>query len=539
MRVALQPCGNPEGKANFRETVESPVDLSTRTNLIHPRHVDEIWNLYPPDGTARIWGVLGSLRTQWEELSRGDLVLFLMDKKVVFSGRVGLKFENEELARSLWGSKENGDTWGLIYTLTGGEQLSIPKEDLRTAMGANPADSIMSFRLLDEEKSARVLRELSGLKASAITATENDYEESVDAEKEGDPGSSRGNDPMGSQVAVDEPGKDYLREDLLAIASGIGDARTQPYPEHPLAKLIRGRWAEDLRRSAWSDIYRTKGSAGSGNWAEVVWAAIFNRLVTDSATRGYYLTYLVSPTGEQIVLTLMLGTTEILDKYKHGRYEEVLRTNAASDLELLANEDTSGLVTGPVSNGGSGTLARGYEAGTIAAIRYERGRLPDNEELRRDLDRMLKLYQALFDTKAELEVEVDVIAQQEGTKPGQSQKDKEVTRRERRRLVTHRRAERNPALSRDAKKLRGDICEVPACGKDLRAIYGDLLGNEKNLVEAHHIVPFSQLDENVELDPGKDFRVVCPDCHRAIHQRRPEPYTLEEISAAIKKSNEP
>jgi 5-methylcytosine-specific restriction protein A len=339
------------------------------------------------------------------------------------------------------------------------------------------------------------------------------------------------------QLSADDPETDHLREDLLAIASGISEARSETYSEHPLAKLIRGRWAEDLKRSAWSDMYLTQGSAGSGNWAEVVWAAIFNRLVTDTATRGYYLTYLISPTGDQILLTLMLGTTEILDKYKQGGYEEVLRSNAARDLELLSNEDTSDLLTGPVSNGGSGTLARGYEAGTIAAIRYQGEDLPSFGVLRSDLDRMLKLYLSLFDAKAELQTGIDADGPTVGTRQGASQKEKEAVRRERRRLVTHRRAERNQALSRDAKKARGNICEVPACGKDSRAIYGDLLKDDRSLVEAHHIVPFSQLDNNVELDPEKDFRVVCPDCHRAIHQRRPEPFTLEEVSAAIEKAN--
>jgi hypothetical protein len=214
MRVALQPCGSPEGKANFRETVDNPVDLSTRTNLINPRHVDEIWNLYPPNGNARIWGVLGSLRKQWEGLSRGDLVLFLMDKKVVFSGRVGLKFENEELAKALWGMKGNGDTWELIYTLTGGQDLSIPKDEFKEAVGIDPADSIMGFRVLDEDKSARVLSELPGLVASAVTATENDYEESVDAERGSDPEPPWGSDPKfgKSEIRIEQP---FIRKQLL------------------------------------------------------------------------------------------------------------------------------------------------------------------------------------------------------------------------------------------------------------------------------------------------------------------------------------
>jgi 5-methylcytosine-specific restriction protein A len=168
MRVALQPCGNPAGRANFRKTVENPVDLSTRINLLSSRHQDEIINRYPPGGDARMWGVLGSMWSQWEKLSPGDLVLFLMDKKVVFSGRVGLKFENEAFAKSLWGAKETGETWELIYTLSGGQSLSIPKDELKNAMAANPDDSIMGFRVLDEDQSTRVLRDLPALANTVV-----------------------------------------------------------------------------------------------------------------------------------------------------------------------------------------------------------------------------------------------------------------------------------------------------------------------------------------------------------------------------------
>ena len=315
----------------------------------------------------------------------------------------------------------------------------------------------------------------------------------------------------------------------------VGQARTETFSGHPLAKLIRGRWADDLGQSALAARYRTKGSAGSGNWAEVVWASVFDRLVTDSATKGYYVCYLISPSGDQAVLALALGTTEVRERYGDRLYEQILRSNAGSDLGLLVDEDLTGLLTGPVSNGGSGPLARGYEAGTIVARVYQRDDLPTNEELRNDLARMLALYRALFNAKADIE---PVEYESSGGTSGDSSSSEggQNQRREKRRKRIHESAERNQSLSRAAKKLRGTTCEVPACGKSLSTIYGPLA---EGLIEAHHVVPFSQLDDNVQLDPATDFRVVCPDCHRAIHQRRPEPYSLEEVSDAISKQRLP
>lgn len=80
--------------------------------------------------------------------------------------------------------------------------------------------------------------------------------------------------------------------------------------------------------------------------------------------------------------------------------------------------------------------------------------------------------------------------------------------------------ERNPALVKQAKKRTLKragklVCEV--CGFDFGATYG-LLG--EHYIECHHVVPVSQ------LAPGsktrlKDIALLCSNCHRMIHRRRP------------------
>ena len=324
--------------------------------------------------------------------------------------------------------------------------------------------------------------------------------------------------------------KDYFRDDLLTIMSEIETARSELYAGHPIAKLIRGRWADSLKLSAPSGQYLTQGSAGSGNWAEVVWAAIYNRLVTESATSGYYACIGISPDGKKAVLSLMLGTTEVLAEYSSSEYEGVLRANAEYDLSLLQNQDLSGLKPGPIEYDATGKLARGYAAGTIVGLEYLRDELPEVEEIRHDISRMLALYEALHTAKADTDGGEDLPDYAVGAGVPKTKKEKAKARREKRRWRFHLQAERNRSLSEDAKKERGEKCEVEACGKIPGARYGEIA---KNLLEAHHIVPFSDLEENVELDPKEDFRVVCPDCHRAIHKRRDNPYTLEEVSAAI------
>ncbi|HEV7774002.1 MAG TPA: DUF3578 domain-containing protein [Conexibacter sp.] len=43
--------------------------------------------------------------------------------------------------------------------------------------------------------------------------------------------------------------------------------------------------------------YKVEGSVGRGNWAETAWVSVFDLNITDSATRGVYLVYLIREDG--------------------------------------------------------------------------------------------------------------------------------------------------------------------------------------------------------------------------------------------------
>lgn len=315
-----------------------------------------------------------------------------------------------------------------------------------------------------------------------------------------------------------------LREELLAVSGEIATARTEPFAEHPLGKRITGSWRDAALDVIDDPSYLIVGSPGKGNWARTVWLAVFDRMITETAQQGFYVVYLIPEDGGRVYLSLNQGTTEIHERVGGGRYLGVLADTATRDVGLLAREDTAGLVTGPIDLGGTGTLTRGYEAGNIFAVEYDPSALPENDQLEDDLTRLVLLYQSLVEGRDQ--VEADEESDPLGNRP--------TSGVEARRYSWHQRAERSRGLAKAAKKVHGTICQVEACGKNLAAIYGELA---EGYIEAHHLTSFASLKGRpTELDPEQDFAVVCPDCHRMLHRRSPEPYSLAELSAAIKAS---
>ncbi|MBX9448998.1 MAG: HNH endonuclease [Taibaiella sp.] len=80
--------------------------------------------------------------------------------------------------------------------------------------------------------------------------------------------------------------------------------------------------------------------------------------------------------------------------------------------------------------------------------------------------------------------------------------------------------ERNPKLVRLAKlsfkqKFGKLFCVI--CDFDFTIKYGDI-GND--FIEAHHIKPISEIKEN-EKTKIEDLIMVCSNCHRMLHRKRP------------------
>lgn len=102
---------------------------------------------------------------------------------------------------------------------------------------------------------------------------------------------------------------------------------------------------------------------------------------------------------------------------------------------------------------------------------------------------------------------------------------------------THKSYERNQGVVTLAKKLfkenhQGKLyCEV--CGFSFEDMYGSV---GKNYIEAHHdIKPVSQMGNN-GFTTISDLRMVCANCHRILHRKKPW-MSVDQLKTHLKKQN--
>lgn len=90
--------------------------------------------------------------------------------------------------------------------------------------------------------------------------------------------------------------------------------------------------------------------------------------------------------------------------------------------------------------------------------------------------------------------------------------------------------ERNPRNRLLCLRIHGHICK--ACGLVPKTIYGEA----GSIIEVHHLQPLSSLGEPRKYDPRTDLAPLCPNCHRAVHTRKPLPHSVTELQCLMEKN---
>lgn len=93
--------------------------------------------------------------------------------------------------------------------------------------------------------------------------------------------------------------------------------------------------------------------------------------------------------------------------------------------------------------------------------------------------------------------------------------------------------ERNPLARKKCIERYGSTCSI--CGFSFGAAYGTAAAG---YVHVHHLTPLASVGKEYVIDPIKDLRPVCANCHAVIHMRQP-PYSIEEVKEMLSGNTNP
>ncbi|MCK5603265.1 HNH endonuclease [Candidatus Pacearchaeota archaeon] len=91
--------------------------------------------------------------------------------------------------------------------------------------------------------------------------------------------------------------------------------------------------------------------------------------------------------------------------------------------------------------------------------------------------------------------------------------------------------ERNSAARNKCIEHYGFDCAV--CKFNFSNKYGRL---GVGFIHVHHLVDLAEVDTEYHVDPIKDLRPVCPNCHAMLHKRKPS-YSITELQSYLSEKN--
>ena len=147
--------------------------------------------------------------------------------------------------------------------------------------------------------------------------------------------------------------------------------------------------------------YKFVGSDGQGNILRTPWFATLNLEVTDSATKGYYLVYLISADLRTLVLAIGFGAHQFEKQYGRGKkfFDALgtavvnMRVNSEHLMAKSLKETLTRTNSKPVLLDEEGDYhLRAYEQCSIYSLSYDISNLPSEAELKQDYLEYVSLY---------------------------------------------------------------------------------------------------------------------------------------------------
>lgn len=77
-------------------------------------------------------------------------------------------------------------------------------------------------------------------------------------------------------------------------------------------------------------------------------------------------------------------------------------------------------------------------------------------------------------------------------------------------------------------------CKCSVCGFDFEERYGEI---GRGFTEVHHVVPISERGGAYHVDPVKDLRPLCSNCHSMVHRTKGQTMSLENLRNIISNSS--
>lgn len=138
--IFLAPRSNETAYTNYMSSMQGKTLNELEPYLSH----EDIKQL---EGDERyfVWGCQPSMESRWQQMRKGDYILFYSRGKFISFGELKFKKKSEKLALGLWPkSDESGKAWSCVFFVENVQEINLPIQTFSQLTGYN-MDRVQGF----------------------------------------------------------------------------------------------------------------------------------------------------------------------------------------------------------------------------------------------------------------------------------------------------------------------------------------------------------------------------------------------------------
>ncbi len=184
-----------------------------------------------------------------------------------------------------------------------------------------------------------------------------------------------------------------MKEQIKRFMEECPKAKAQPFGKNAFVHFVETDLPTSIFDTGLVDKvkYKIQAGAGTGNWAKVLWMCILDKSITVTPQKGEYIVYLLSNDCKRLYLTFNQGCNDISNSHSKKETIEILHKKAEKIRERISGQ---GFIADRNIDLGENLTNLGifYREGTIFYKEYRIDSIPEESELRDDLNRMMSIY---------------------------------------------------------------------------------------------------------------------------------------------------
>jgi MoxR-like ATPase len=163
-RLFFFTAANKEAREHLETSLRSGVPLERLGSL---EVVFPDLESHAKEDRVFMWGARpgGSSEKKWEQLNPGDVGLVYSEGRFVLWCKLYAKAFSAEVARSVWGENDKGDTWACLTFLDPVQEVDAPRETVVRALGYKESYVPQGFEIPSSDAQARVRGEFGSPEA--------------------------------------------------------------------------------------------------------------------------------------------------------------------------------------------------------------------------------------------------------------------------------------------------------------------------------------------------------------------------------------